>query len=157
MKVEKWEIPCSMRYPKASWSIKPWMWNLATAPVWSDLIHVTLWRNYGFSHSFGNFSKSNAFGENFIRTKFILHKIFSRMSTLSRRKYHADIFQFMFEKIVKNHLWLDITILRGRGCLATKININLFCEKWGFEYFSYNNFFKKNKKRNNIFQNNRGK
>ncbi len=54
---------------KASYSIKPWMWNLATALAWSDLIHVTLWRNNGFLQLFCNFSKSDAFDENFIRTK----------------------------------------------------------------------------------------
>ncbi len=64
----------------------PWMWNLATAPARSDLIYVTSRRNDGFLHSFCNFSKSNAFGENFIRTKFILHNIFFWMSILSSRK-----------------------------------------------------------------------
>ncbi len=71
---------------KAFRSIKSWMWNSATAPAWSDQIHVTLWRNDGFLHSLCNFSKNNAFGKNFIRTKFILHKIFFRMSILLRRK-----------------------------------------------------------------------
>ncbi len=31
----------------STWS----MWNLGTVLAWSDLIHVTLWRNDGFSHS----------------------------------------------------------------------------------------------------------
>ncbi len=30
------------------------------------------------------------------------------------------------EKIVKNHLWEVVTILRGKGRLATKINITFF-------------------------------
>ncbi len=51
------------------------MWNLATAPAWSDLIHITLWRNDGFLHLFYNFSKNNAFGKNLIRMKFIVHEI----------------------------------------------------------------------------------
>ncbi len=45
-----------------------------------------LWRNDGFIHSFCNFSKSNAFNKNLIRTKFILHKIFFRMRILSSSK-----------------------------------------------------------------------
>ncbi len=44
-------------------------------PLWSDLIHVTLSRNYRLLHSFRDyFSKSNAFSKNLIRTKFILIK-----------------------------------------------------------------------------------
>ncbi len=39
-----------------------------------------------FLHSFRNFSKSNAFGENLIRTKFISRKIFFRMSILPSSK-----------------------------------------------------------------------
>ncbi len=45
-----------------------------------------LWRNNGFLHSSRNFSKSNAFSENLMKTKFILHKIFFRMSTFSNCK-----------------------------------------------------------------------
>ncbi len=61
------------------------MWNLATAPAWSDLIHVSLW-NHGFLHSFCNSSKNNALGENFMKTKFILHKVFFQTSILLSRK-----------------------------------------------------------------------
>ncbi len=53
---------------------------------WSDSIHISLWRNDGFVHSFDDFSKSNVFSKNFIRTKFILHKIFFRMSIFSSSK-----------------------------------------------------------------------
>ncbi len=35
--------------------------------LWSDSIHVALWRNDGFLHSFHDFSKSNELRENFIR------------------------------------------------------------------------------------------
>ncbi len=42
--------------------------------------HIALWRNYGFLHSFNDFSKNSAFSESLIRTKFILHKIFFRMN-----------------------------------------------------------------------------
>ncbi len=56
------------------------------------------------------------------------------------------------EKIVKNHLWRYMTILRWRWCVATKIDITFFCKKWGVEYFSCKNFFEK--KQNNFFQNN---
>ncbi len=41
---------------------------------WSNSIHIALWRNDGFLHSFRDFSKSNASNENLIRMKFILHK-----------------------------------------------------------------------------------
>ncbi len=118
------------------------MWNLATAPVWSDLLHVTLWRNDWFLHSFCNFLKSNAFGENFIRTKFILHKIFFQMSTLSSRKTlgYSSIY---VEKIVINHLWEDMTILRGRGFQATKININFFVRNELLNIFHITIFSKK--------------
>ncbi len=47
---------------------------------WSDSIHVALWRNDRFLHSFHDFSKSNAFRENLIRMKFILHKIIFQMN-----------------------------------------------------------------------------
>ncbi len=43
-------------------------------------------RNDGFLSLFSKFSKSNAFSENLIRTKFILHKIFFRMSILLSNK-----------------------------------------------------------------------
>ncbi len=43
---------------------------------WSDSIHITLRRSDGILHSFHDLSKSNAFSENLIKTKFILHKIF---------------------------------------------------------------------------------
>ncbi len=53
---------------------------------WSDSIHIVLWRNDGFLHSFHDFSKSNAFRKNLIRMEFILHKIFFRMNILSISK-----------------------------------------------------------------------
>ncbi len=43
---------------------------------------VVLRRDDGFLHSLRDFCKSNAFSENLIRTKFILHKIFFQMSIL---------------------------------------------------------------------------
>ncbi len=51
------------------------------------------------------------------------------------------------EKIVKNHLWEDMAVLRGRReAFSDKIQYNLFYRKWGFKYFSLNNFCKKKKK-----------
>ncbi len=38
----------------------------------------------------------------------------------------------------------------GRGTSGDKIQYNLFCRCWSFEYLSLTNFFEKN----NIFQNN---
>ncbi len=137
-----------MGWTKASLSSKLWMWNLATVSMWSDLIHVTLWRNDGFLHSFCNFSKSNAFGENFLRTKFILHKIFFQMSILSSRKTRADVLQFMLKNckkpFVRGHDHFE-----GKGVSGDKNQFNLFCRKWGIEYFSFNNFFKQ--KKNNFY------
>ncbi len=51
--------------------------------LWPNSIHLALWRNYGFSHSFRDFSKSNAFNEKLIKMMFTLHKIFFRMSIFS--------------------------------------------------------------------------
>ncbi len=95
---------------------------------------ILLWRNYGFLHSFCNFSKSNAFGENFMITEFILHKIFFRMSTLLQKNL-VDVLQFILKKIAKNHLCEDVTVLRERGCLVTKININFFVRNEVFNIF----------------------
>ncbi len=104
---------------------KPMNAKLGDCAAWSDLIHVILWRNNGFLHSFCNFSKNNAFGENFIRTKFILHKIFFRMSIRSSKKTSRMFFNLCW-KTAKTYLWGHMTILRGRGCLVTKINTNFF-------------------------------
>ncbi len=54
--------------------------------LWSNSIQIALRRNYGFLHSFHDFSKSNAFSKNLIRTKFILHKISFQMSILSNSR-----------------------------------------------------------------------
>ncbi len=110
---------------------------------------LTLLRNNGFLHSFRNFWKSNAFSKNLIRTNFILHKSFFRMSIFSSSKISWMFFNLRWRNC-KKHLWEDISLLRGRGRLVAKINITLFCRKWGFEYFSLKNFFKKK----NTFQNN---
>ncbi len=113
------------------------MWNLATVLAWSDLIHVTLRRNYGFLHSCCNFSKSNAFGENFIKTKFILHKIFFRMSLLSSRKPSRMFFNLCWKNCEKQFVWGhdhfegkgrknflgNMTIFQGMGCWTTNTNI----------------------------------
>ncbi len=56
------------------------------------------------------------------------------------------------EKIVKNHLWEGMTILRGR-CLATKINFNFFVGNKVLNIFHLT-IFSKNLI---IFQNNGGK
>ncbi len=114
----------------ASYSVKPWIWNLETAPAWFDLIYVTSWRNDGILHWLCNFSKSNAFGENFRRTKFILHKIFFRIGILSSRKI-----SWMF-------------FLRGRTCLVTKININFFVRNEVLNIFHIT-IFSKNKTKQN--------
>ncbi len=52
----------------------------------SDSIHIALSRNNGFLHLFRDFLKSNAFSENLVRIKFILHEIFLWMSILSSSK-----------------------------------------------------------------------
>ncbi len=128
------------------------MWNLATALAWSDLIHVKLWRKDGFSHSFYNFSKCNAFGENCIRTKFILHKIFFRMSVLSSSKTSWTFFNLRWKHCEKPFVG-GHDHFEGKRASGGKNQYKLFYKKWGFEYFLCNNFFKKN----NIFKNNREK
>ncbi len=124
------------------------MWNLATAPAWSDLIYVTIRRNDGFLHSFCNFSKSNAFGENFIRTKFIFHKIFSQMSIFSSRKTLWIFFNLCW-KNSENPFVGGHDHFEGKGCLVTKININYFARNKVLNIFHVTIFSKKN----NIFQN----
>ncbi len=121
------------------------MWNLVTAPAWSELIYVTLWRNDGFLHSFCNFSKSNAFGKNFIRTKFILHKIFFQISILSSKKTSRMFFSLCWKNLQKTicgrtwPFWWE-------GVFGGKNQYKLICKKWGFEYFLYNYLKKKNPK-----------
>ncbi len=101
----------------------------------SDLIHVTLWRNDGFLHSFCNFSKSNAFDENFLRTKFILHKIFFRISVLSNRKTLLMFFSLCWENCEKSFIG-GHDHFKWKGVSGDKNQYKLFCKKWGFEYFS---------------------
>ncbi len=109
------------------------------------LIHVTVWRNGGLLHFFRNFSKSNAFSKNLIRTKFILHKILCRISILSSSRTSWMFFIYI-EKIVKNYLWEDIIVLRGRGVWRQKSifffqgneNLNIF----HFTIFSKKTFLK---------------
>ncbi len=94
---------------KASYSINPRMWNLATAPTRSGIIHVTLRRNDGFSHSFHNFSRSNAFGENFIITRFIFHKIFFRISILlswKTSRMFSNLYWKKLRKTIFGRVWL---------------------------------------------------
>ncbi len=67
---------------------------------WSDSILIALWRNDGLLDSFYNFSNSNRFRENLIRTKFILHKIFFRMSILSCSKTLCMFFNLQSKMIL---------------------------------------------------------
>ncbi len=97
---ELYAIYALLRFSKAK-SIKLWLWNLATAPAWSDLIHVTLRRNDGFLHSFFNFSRSDTFGQIFIRTKFILHKIFFRMEYTFEQENLADVLHLCWKNCEK--------------------------------------------------------
>ncbi len=83
-----------------------------------DLIHITLWRNDGFLHSFCNFSKSNTFSKNFIRTKFILHKIFFHVYFWAGKPRVCS--SIYVKKIVKNHLWEEMTTLREQGVWRQK-------------------------------------
>ncbi len=63
----------------------------------SNSKHIALWRNYGFPHSFHDSSKSNAFRKILIRTEFILHEIFFRMSILSTSKTSWMFFNLNFK------------------------------------------------------------
>ncbi len=121
------------------------MRNFATAPAWSNLIHVTLGRNYGFLHPFCNSSKGNAFDENFVRTKFILHKIFFLMSILSSRKT-SQMFFNLHRKNCKKPFVGGHGHFEGKGCLAKKINIKFFVGNLILNIF-YIILFSKSKKR----------
>ncbi len=94
--------------------------------------------------SFSNFSKSKAFVENFIRTKFILHKKCFLMSIFSSRKISLMFFNLCWKNCEKpfvgghNHF-------EGKGASGDKNQYELFCKKWGFKYFSYNIFSKEKK------------
>ncbi len=133
---------------KVFYSSKPWMWNLATVPAWPDLMHITLWRNYEFLHSFRNFSKSNALGKNLIRTKFILHKIFFWMSILLSSKT-LTIFFNLHNKICEIPFVGERDRFEGRGSLATKINKTFFVENKGLNIFRFTIFWKKKNFQNN--------
>ncbi len=100
-----------------------------------------------FLHSFCNFPKSNAFGEDFIRTKFILRKIFFQMSILSNRRTLRMFFNLCWKNCEKSSVG-GHDHFEGEGVPSIKNKYKFFCEKWCFEYFSYNNFFKK---KNTIF------
>ncbi len=52
-------------------------------------------------------------------------------------EYFISVFQkkaVFSKKIVKNRFW-GPSLLKGRGCLATKMNITFFYGKCGFKYF----------------------
>ncbi len=101
-----------------------YLWHGATFAAWPcrtlplcatrHSVDIPLWKNDGFFHSFCNFLKCNAFGENFIRTKLISIK-FSFDWVYFRAEKPCGCFSIYVEKIAKNHLWEDMTILRERG------------------------------------------
>ncbi len=122
---KSWSCFHSMTLAKVSWSKKPWMWNLATVPAWSNLIHVTLWRNDGFFHSFCPFSKSNAFGENFIRTKFILHNFFFEWVYFQAEKPRASSI----------YIWKGRSLIFSLQLLLVMVFHNFF---WKMLLFSTN-------------------
>ncbi len=98
---------------------------MKTVPAWCDLIYVTLRRNDEFLHSLCNFSKSNAFDENFVRVKFILYKFFFLMSILSSRKTSRMFFNLYWKNCKKPFMWENDHFERNT-CLSTKINITFF-------------------------------
>ncbi len=118
---------------------------------WSDSIHIALWRNDGFLHSIHYFSKSNAFSENLMRMKFILHKIFFRMSILSSSKTSRMFltlldFQLIIIIIVtiqRLQFWTDFHEIYMVGAVHTWMNPILIepllwgtmCPKTGFLTF----------------------
>ncbi len=65
--------------------------------LWSDSIHTALWRNNVFLHSFYDFSKNNAFCENLIRKKLILHRIFFQNEYTFEQQNLVDVLQFTLE------------------------------------------------------------
>ncbi len=96
---------------------------------WSDSRRIVLRRNNRFLHSFHDFSNSNAFSENFIRTKFILHKIVFRLSTLSNNKtslifFNSDAIQQKVYKVGKLVFPNAVKIGRGDCKVHFKIKLN---------------------------------
>ncbi len=87
-----------------------------------------------FLHSFCNFLKSNVFGKNFIRTEFILHKIFFRMSILSSRKTLRMFFNLCWKKLWKiicGRTWP----FWGEGSVWRRKSMETFLKKMRFWIF----------------------
>ncbi len=77
-----------------------------------------------------------------IRTKFILHKIFFRMSILLSSKTSWMFFNLWWKNCEKPFVG-GCDHFEGKWASGYKNQYNLFCRKWGFKYFSFNNFLKK--------------
>ncbi len=123
------------------------------APAWSDLIHVTLWRMMDFGIYSVISQKVIHLLQNFVRTKCILRKIFFRISILWSHKTLWMLYNLRW-KNCKNHLREDMIVLRGRRCLATKINITVFVWNEVLKIFHLTIFSKKKqcfRKRNQYF------
>ncbi len=118
------------------------MWNLATAPAWSNLIHVTLWENDGRLHPFHNFSRSNAFSNNLIKMKFILPKIFFQTSMLLNNKTSWMFFNLHWKNCEKPFVG-GHDRFEGTGRLATKINITFFVRNEVLNTFHLTIFLKR--------------
>ncbi len=132
-------------------SSKPWMWNLATAPAWSK---CNTYKPYGGILDFCIHSviPQEVMRENLIRTKLILYKIFFRISIPLSSKTSRIFFNLRWKNCEKTFVG-EHDHFEGKGVSGDKNQYNLFCGKWGFENFSFNNFFEKN----NIFLNNHKK
>ncbi len=87
--------------------------------------HGIVW-TYLYIHSV-NFSKSNTFGENFIRTKFIFRQIFFPLSILLSRKTSLMFFSLFWKNCEKPFAG-GHDHFEGKGLSGNKNQYKLFCK-----------------------------
>ncbi len=85
-------------------------------------------RNDGFLHSFCNLAKNNTFDENFIKTKFILCKIFFQMSIFWSRKTSWMFFNLCWKNCEKLFV-RGRDHFKGKGVSGNENQYKLFCKE----------------------------
>ncbi len=128
---------------KTSCNIKPWIWNLATVPAWSDLIYVTLWRNDGFSHSFYNFSKVMHLAKILLEQSLFAIKFSFEWVYFQTKKPRCMFFNLCWKNCEKPFT-RGHDHFEGKGSSGDKNQYKLFCKKWDFKDF-YKTIFSKKK------------
>ncbi len=107
---------------------------------WSDSVCLLMekWRIFTFIPWF--LSKGNAFNENFIRTKFILRKIFFRMSILSSSKTLWMFFNLHFKMTLLDFQLIIIITVSIQVAVLNQFSWNShgFCKSingWTLSFF----------------------